>query len=64
MKVFLGGGTGCPNSVELRYPDGRVHRTRLKDLLSDIPAGSVYRQVAGGGVGYGDPWLRLVERVL
>ncbi len=66
MAAFgiLGGGAGCPNSVELRYPDGRTYRTRLKDLVTDIPAGTVYRQVAGGGGGYGDPRLRPVERVV
>ncbi len=65
MAAFgiLGGGAGCPNLVELTYPDGRVYRTRLKDLVSDIPAGTVYRQVAGGGGGYGDPQLRPAGRV-
>src|SRR5262249_51086749 len=36
----------------------------LKDLVAGIPAGTVYRQVAGGGGGDGDPHLRPVERVL
>jgi N-methylhydantoinase B len=65
MAAFgiLGGGSGCPNLVELTYPDGSVYRSRLKDLVSDIPAGTVYRQVAGGGGGYGDPRLRPVARV-
>lgn len=66
MAAFgiLGGRAGCPNSVELTYPDGRVYRCRLKDLITDIPAGTAYRQVAGGGGGYGDPRLRPVERVV
>jgi N-methylhydantoinase B len=65
MAAFgiLGGGAGCQNLVELTYPDGRVYRARLKDLVTDIPAGTVYRQVAGGGGGYGDPLLRPAERV-
>jgi N-methylhydantoinase B len=65
MAAFgiLGGGAGCPNLVELRYPDGQVYRARLKDLVTNIPAGTVYRQVAGGGGGYGDPLLRPAERV-
>jgi len=61
---ILGGGRGCPNEVEFRYPDGTVYRPHLKDLVSGIPAGTVYRQVAGGGGGYGDPRLRPAERVL
>jgi N-methylhydantoinase B len=61
---ILGGKAGVPNLVELTYPDGTVYRARLKDLVSGIPAGTVYRQVAGGGGGYGDPHLRPAERVL
>jgi N-methylhydantoinase B len=61
---ILGGGRGCPNEIEFRYPDGSTYRPHLKDLVSGIPAGTVYRQVAGGGGGYGDPHLRPVERVL
>jgi N-methylhydantoinase B len=66
MAAFgiLGGRAGVPNLVELRYPDGRLYRARLKDLVEGIPAGTVYRQVAGGGGGYGDPRLRPAERVL
>jgi N-methylhydantoinase B len=61
---ILGGGRGCPNEVELQYPDGTTYRPHLKDLVTGIPAGTVYRQVAGGGGGYGDPRERSVERVL
>ncbi len=52
---ILGGGDGSTNEIEFRYPDGGVHRPRLKDLVSTIPRGTVYRQIAGGGGGYGDP---------
>src|SRR5918912_1594884 len=61
---ILGGKSGAAQLVELRYPDGTTYRARLKDLIDDIPAGTVYRQVAGGGGGYGDPRLRPVERVV
>ena len=66
MAAFgiLGGLAGVPNLVELTFPDGRIYRTRLKDLVEGIPAGTVYRQIAGGGGGYGDPRRRPVERVL
>ena len=46
----------------MRSPTAVV-RPRLKDLVTDIPAGTVYRQVAGGGGGYGDPHERAGERV-
>ena len=39
-------------------------RPRLKDLVTGIPAGTHYRQVAGGGGGYGDPRARAADRVL
>jgi N-methylhydantoinase B len=31
---------------------------RNKDLITDVPLGTVYHQVASGGGGYGDPKLR------
>ena len=31
---------------------------RNKDLILGVPKGTLYRQVAGGGGGYGDPKLR------
>ncbi|MBM3679060.1 MAG: hydantoinase B/oxoprolinase family protein [Actinobacteria bacterium] len=61
---ILGGLAGCANAVELTYPDGIGYRARLKDLIPAIPTGTRYRQVAGGGGGYGDPRLRPAERVL
>src|ERR1700739_3059769 len=61
---ILGGCSGGANEIELRYPDGTVERPRLKDLITDIPAGTVYWQRAGGGGGYGDPRYRDVQRVL
>ena len=64
MLFRSGGSRGAPNEVEFRYPDGTTYRPHLKDLVSGIPAGTVYRQVAGGGGGYGDPRERPVERVL
>ncbi|WP_320669791.1 hydantoinase B/oxoprolinase family protein [Patulibacter defluvii] len=58
-----GGGRGSVNEIEFRYPDGEVHRPRLKDLVTAIPRGTVYRQLAGGGGGYGDPRERDREAV-
>ena len=42
--------------------DARIWHSRAK--RPDIPAGTVYKQVAGGGGGYGDPRKRPAERVL
>jgi N-methylhydantoinase B len=58
-----GGKDGSLNKIELRYPDGRVVKTKSKDLISGVPAGTVYVQHAGGGGGYGPPMERPVERV-
>jgi N-methylhydantoinase B len=58
-----GGGAGTLNSVELRYPDGRSKTTLSLDLIQGVPQGTVYRQLAGGGGGYGDPRLRPLELV-
>jgi N-methylhydantoinase B len=60
---LFGGGPGSVNEIDFTYPDGRVHRPHLKDLVSGVPRGTVYRQVAGGGGGYGDPHERDRETV-
>jgi len=59
----LGGGDGSVNSILLEYPDGTRTEANMKDLISDIPYGTVYRQMAGGGGGYGDPKQRPAELV-
>ena len=57
---------GFPNctSPTYPYPDGRVYKTTSKDLIEDVPAGTILFQQAGGGGGYGDPYLRPAEKVL
>lgn len=46
------------NKIELQYPDGKVYKTTSKDLVEEVPEGTVLFQQAGGGGGYGDPRLR------
>jgi N-methylhydantoinase B len=46
------------NKIELEYPDGRKYLCATKDLVENVPNGAVYFQQAGGGGGYGDPYLR------
>ncbi len=46
------------NKIELQYPDGKVYTTTRKDLVGDVLEGAVPFQQAGGGGGYGNPYLR------
>jgi N-methylhydantoinase B len=55
---LFGGKKATLNTIELQYPDGKVYKTTSKDLVEDVPAGTVLFQQAGGGGGYGDPSLR------
>jgi len=58
-----GGGEGSLNSVKLLYPDGEEYLPLSLDLITGVPQGTIYRQLAGGGGGYGDPRKRPVESV-
>jgi N-methylhydantoinase B len=58
-----GGKPGTLNKIELHYPGGKIYRTTTKDLVEDVPAGTIYYQEAGGGGGYGDPLERPVDLV-
>ena len=60
----FGGMPGPLNAMTLTYPDGKVVTPTTKDLIKDVPAGTVYYQEAGGGGGWGDPKKRKVARVL
>ena len=53
-----GGAAGTLNSIWLQYPDGAKKAPRSLDLITAVPQGTVYYQLAGGGGGYGDPHLR------
>ncbi|MBI5248813.1 MAG: hydantoinase B/oxoprolinase family protein [Desulfomonile tiedjei] len=61
---FSGGKKGALNGAELRYPDGVVRTVKSKEIIRDIPAGTVFRQTAGGGGGYGHPFERPIEKVV
>lgn len=58
-----GGGPGGLNSIRLRYPDGNERAARSLDLITGVPKGAVYHQLAGGGGGYGNPKERPAELV-
>ncbi len=52
------------NKIELRFPDGKTYKTTSKDLVENVPAGTVLFQQAGGGGGYGDPYLRSAGQIV
>ena len=58
-----GGMEGTLNKIELTFPEGRNYLCTTKDLVENVPKGTTYFQQAGGGGGYGDPFLRPVEKV-
>jgi len=60
---LAGGGEGTLNSIVLRYPDGAEKQTLGLEIIQGVPRGTVYRQLAGGGGGYGDPRERPAELV-
>ncbi len=60
---LFGGQSGSINKLEIRYPDGRIKNPKTKEVIRDIPTGSIYRQCAGGGGGFGDPFQRSPELV-
>jgi N-methylhydantoinase B len=61
---LFGGKVGSINEMEFKFPDGSRHRPKSKEIVSDIPRGTILRQIAGGGGGYGDPYLRPTEQVV
>lgn len=55
----LNGGHGAGlNFIRLTYPDGSTVVPKNKDLITGVPKGTVYHQVANGGGGWGDPLQR------
>jgi len=54
----MGGQPGALNTISLTYPDGTEVVPTTKDLIKDVPAGTIYYQEAGGGAGCGDPRRR------
>jgi len=60
---LFGGKDSTLNKIELRYPDGKVYTATTKDLVENVPEGTVLFQQAGGGGGYGHPHLRDAEKV-
>ena len=55
---LFGGQSAGLNFIRLRYPDGQTVVPKNKDLITGVPKGTIYHQVASGGGGYGDPKKR------
>lgn len=51
------------NKIELHYPDKKIYKTTTKDLVENVPVDTILFQQAGGGGGYGDPYLRDANKV-
>lgn len=60
---ILGGTNGAVNYIQFEYPNHTIYNSYTKDLISEIPKGTIYKQLAGGGGGYGDPKKRPAELV-
>lgn len=60
----FGGKPGSINALTLTYPDGRIVVPKSKAVVRGIPRGTVFKQWAGGGGGYGNPFERSQELVL
>jgi len=60
---LFGGKQGSINNVELLYPDGTIRVAKSKEIIRDIPKNTLFKNIAGGGGGYGDPFLRPVDKV-
>jgi len=61
---LFGGKSSILNRIALKYPDGSERIPMSKDLIENIPAGTIYHQIASGGGGYGDPKERPREKVM
>lgn len=60
---LFGGEPAGLNELRLRYPDGTVKEWGSKEIVYDIPPGTVCEAENGGGAGYGDPHRRDPRKV-
>ena len=60
---LFGGKESILNKISLLYPDGKKKVPLSKDIVNDIPDGTVYYQIASGGGGYGNPKERDIAKV-
>ncbi len=60
---LFGGKAGSINEMSFQFDNGKLHRPKSKEIIPELPPGTVLRQVAGGGGGFGNPFLRPADRV-
>jgi len=60
---LFGGGRGARNELSLHLPDNSVYTPKSKEIVRKMPKGTVLRQKAGGGGGYGDPRRRPAAKI-
>jgi len=60
---LFGGLPGSLNEITLTFPDGTVRKVKSKEIIRNIPTGTIFREAAGGGGGYGNPFERPPEKV-
>lgn len=61
---LFGGKESGLNRISLKKPTGEEVVPLSKDMIADIPAGTLYYQTASGGGGYGDPTAREIAKVV
>jgi N-methylhydantoinase B len=59
-----GGQDGTINIIKLRFPGKEWYTCTTKDIVEQVPEGTLYYQAAGGGGGWGNPKARTAEKVL
>ncbi|HEY4278949.1 MAG TPA: hydantoinase B/oxoprolinase family protein [Conexibacter sp.] len=62
-RGLFGGSPGSLNELRLKLPDGAVREWGSKEIIEEIPVGTVCESLNGGGGGYGDPRERDAEIV-
>jgi N-methylhydantoinase B len=60
---LFGGHEGSHNKLTLHYLNGEKVELGSKDLVTNVPTGTILEMVCGGGGGYGDPKLRNHELI-
>jgi len=60
---LFGGEPAGLNELRLHYPDGSVKDWGSKEIIRDIPVGTVCEARNGGGGGYGEPHRRDPRKV-
>jgi N-methylhydantoinase B len=61
---LFGGKKSILNKISLIFPDGKELVPLSKDIIDDIPGGTIYYQIASGGGGYGNPKERDIDKVI